>query len=244
MIADPYKILGVSENCTDDELKKAYREKSKKWHPDANIDAPELAEQKFKEVQEAYRQIVDARERGTGAYGGAYGTGGNYRQGSTGQSYGGSYGYRDFGGFGGFEDFFNQWANYSGARRAEEERIELTAARNYINNGHYREALTSLGQVPELERTARWYYFAAVASQRIGNNIDAMNHAKRAADMEPDNQEYRTLLQQLQNGGSWYQSRGETYQTSSGMPPAAGWCLSMVALNLCCNCFGGRVWWC
>ena len=39
MIANPYKVLGVSESCTDAELKKAYRDKSKKWHPDQNPDS-------------------------------------------------------------------------------------------------------------------------------------------------------------------------------------------------------------
>ena len=69
MIADPYKVLGVDPGCTDTELKKAYREKSKKWHPDQNPDNTEYAEARFKEVQESYRQILDARERGTSGYG-------------------------------------------------------------------------------------------------------------------------------------------------------------------------------
>ena len=48
MIADPYKVLGVDPGCTDTELKKAYREKSKKWHPDQNPDNTEYAEARFK----------------------------------------------------------------------------------------------------------------------------------------------------------------------------------------------------
>lgn len=238
MIADPYKVLGVDENCTDDELKRAYREMSKKWHPDANIDQPELAEQKFKEIQEAYRQIVDARARGFSAYGAPYGNQ------SSGYSSSQGYGYQDYGGFAGFDEFFNQWANYSRERRQQEESIELTAARNYISNGHYREALTALMQVQESARNARWYYYAAIASQGLGNNVDGLNYAKRASDMEPDNREYSQLLQQMQSGGTWYQNRGETYQTFGSMPSATGWCLSMVALNLCCNLCGGGVFCC
>lgn len=62
-IDDPYKILGVSPNASDDEIKKAYRELSWKYHPDANSGNPlaDLAEEKFKEVQTAYSRIMDMR---------------------------------------------------------------------------------------------------------------------------------------------------------------------------------------
>lgn len=72
MIADPYKILGISRNATNDEVKKAYRDLSRKYHPDSYVDNPlaDLAEEKFKEVQEAYDQIMKEREGGfnSGAY--------------------------------------------------------------------------------------------------------------------------------------------------------------------------------
>ena len=71
MISDPYSVLGVSPNASDDEIKKAYRNMSRKYHPDSYADNPlsDLAEEKFKEVQEAYKQIMDERERG-GSYSG------------------------------------------------------------------------------------------------------------------------------------------------------------------------------
>lgn len=63
---DPYKILGISSNATNDEVKKAYRELSRKYHPDSYVDNPlsDLAEEKFKEVQDAYDQIMKQREGG------------------------------------------------------------------------------------------------------------------------------------------------------------------------------------
>jgi molecular chaperone DnaJ len=232
MIIDPYKVLGVSEDVSDAELKKAYRDLSKKWHPDANPDDPERAEATFKEIQEAYTQIVDARAKGTSAYGRA-------QQSSSGSGYGSGGSYADYGGFGGFEEFFNQWTQYSNDRRRQEESNEMTAARNYINNGYYREAMNALQQVAEASRNARWFYYAAIASQGLGNNIDAMNYARRAADMEPGNAEYRNLLSQLQTGGTWYTRRGENYGGFGGVDSTTGWCLSMLALNLCCGCGGG-----
>ena len=63
---DPYKVLGVSRDASMDEIKKAYRNLSRKYHPDANINNPnkDQAEEKFKQVQQAYDQIVKERERG------------------------------------------------------------------------------------------------------------------------------------------------------------------------------------
>ena len=57
---DPYSVLGVSRDASDDEIKKAYRKLSRKYHPDANINNPNKAqaEEKFKEVQQAYEQIM------------------------------------------------------------------------------------------------------------------------------------------------------------------------------------------
>lgn len=66
-MTDPYEVLGVSRNADNDEIKRAYRALSRKYHPDANIDNPdkEGAEARFKEVQTAYKQIMDERERGS-----------------------------------------------------------------------------------------------------------------------------------------------------------------------------------
>ena len=95
---DPYQVLGVSRDASEEEIKKAYRKLSRIYHPDANVNNPnkEQAEEKFKEIQQAYQQIMKEREQGVS--GNSYG-GQGYGQGAYGSQ--GSYG-----GYGGFDDFF------------------------------------------------------------------------------------------------------------------------------------------
>ncbi|MBQ8398815.1 MAG: J domain-containing protein [Clostridia bacterium] len=60
---DPYKVLGISRDATDEEVKKAYREMARKYHPDNYINSPmsDLAEEKMKEINQAYEEIQKSR---------------------------------------------------------------------------------------------------------------------------------------------------------------------------------------
>ncbi|MDE6615384.1 MAG: DnaJ domain-containing protein [Lachnospiraceae bacterium] len=78
-MTDPYQVLGISPNATDDEVKKAYKELSRKYHPDSYANNPlaDLAEDKFKEVQAAYTQIMNSRANGGSGYSQGYQNGYN-----------------------------------------------------------------------------------------------------------------------------------------------------------------------
>lgn len=120
MMKNPYDVLGVSQSATDDEIKKAYRDLSRKYHPDANVDNPlaDLAEEKFKEIQEAYDTIMKEREQGGGSgYGYGYGYGGNsgYQQSGAGQN----------------------------------TSTERQAVYNFINNRRFHDALNLLNRMPD-----------------------------------------------------------------------------------------------
>lgn len=251
---DPYQVLGVSRGATEEEIKKAYRALSRKYHPDANVNNPnkDQAEEKFKEIQGAYQQIMKERTEGYSGsgYGGYDGQGyggasygrdydghgyGSNGSGGTGYGNGSGQGYGDrFGGFGGFGGFYG---GFAGRGMGYEEDSHLRAAGSYIRNGYYKEARTVLDNMGLQERNARWYYYSAVANAGLGNGVAALEHARRAAALEPNNGEYRSLLNQLESGGNWYQQRQAMY----GYPVMTGnnLCLKLCIANMLCNCCCG-----
>ena len=82
-MTDPYKVLGVSPSATDEEVKDAYRKLAKKYHPDQYADSPlkDLADEKMKEINEAYDAITAQRKAGGGqGYNGAYNNVGVYER--------------------------------------------------------------------------------------------------------------------------------------------------------------------
>ena len=220
MIRDPYSVLGVTRGAMDREIKKAYRTLSRKYHPDSYSDESQKnwAEEKFREVQEAYNQIVDERS------------------GKSRQSYGG------YGGYGGGQDY-------------TEEDQHLMAAMNYIRARRYNEAINVLNSMEN--RSARWYYFSSYANLGLGNNVVAMDYAKKAVDMDPGNQEYQQYYQQLQRGGTASPFGGGYAGGPFGGGYGGGYggyggygsygdscgtgniCCDLWCADTCCECMGG-----
>ena len=236
---DPYEVLGIQRGASDEEIKKAYRAKCKRWHPDLNPNDP-TAEEHFKEVQAAYDAIT---KEDTGPTAGAgygqqsYGSGYRQQQGYGQQNYGGFYGFDGFEGFEGFDPFGfgfgytgggQQGASYNGS-----DTPEMQTARNFVVNRRYAEARRVLDGITA--RNARWYYLSSLAHQGLGNSIDALQDARRAVQLDPGNTEYQMHLRRMQNPGQTYRTQ-TTYSQPGGL---MRWCWSMILLNLLCNCCCG-----
>lgn len=228
---DPFKVLGVDYNATEDEIKKAYRALSRKYHPDANVGKPNQSEyeERFKEVQQAYSMIMDSKQGRTvsGYTDREYQGGDNpFNQGDFAEFW------NEF--FGGF----NGGATYRNQTRTEDQ--YLVSAVNYIRNGYFREGLNVLNQIPEERRMGEWFYYSAFANYRVGNNSIALEHAKAACALEPNNISYRRLLAQLTGGETRYQQRSTNYGGNPTMMQR-DCCSNICSTFLCASlCLGGR----
>ena len=196
MIDDPYKVLGVGRDATDDEIKQAYRRLAKKYHPDLN-PGDQTAAQKMQEVNAAYEQIKNPekfqqQQQQSSGYGG----------------YGG-YGYDPFGGY---------QRTYQQQQPTGDQYQQ--AAYRYIRYGSYREALNVLQSCQN--RDARWYYLSALANDGLGNQVTALEHIRRAVSMDPDNEEYLDTLNAIENGGAAYRRQAGNFRgfTMHGSPLA------------------------
>lgn len=205
---DPYEVLGISRGASEEEVTKAYRKLAKKYHPDLNPDDPVAAE-KMAEINAAY-DLIKSGKADQPEYGPGYG-----QQGSPFGGFG-PFGYGGFGGYG--------QGGYSRQEYEERQPSEFESVLRYIQAGRFQEALHMLNGMPN--RTAQWYYYSAVVNARLGNQIQALQHAEKAVLMEPSNWQYRQLYAALQNAGKSYEQESRSYGRPLGM-------LSQLCLCLC-----------
>ena len=207
---DPYQILGVDRNATDEEIKRAYRRLAKQYHPDAN-PGDEYAAKKMQEINDAYDRIKNP-EKNQGAASGGQGY----------NPYGQSYGYDPFRGYYQRQSYGQKYTD-----------SHLQAAHNYILYRRYREALNVLAQF-EGVKGAAWYYLSALANHGLGNQVTALEHMRKAVSMEPDNQEYLNALDRMEHGGDAYRrTAGNFNGFDLRMNPCATLCLCMLCNRMC-----------
>ena len=215
MIEDPYKVLGISRDASDEEIKTAYRRLAKKYHPDLNPGDAEAAK-KMQQVNAAYEQIKNPEKAAQ-----------NQRSGQSG-GYGGGY-YDPFGGYGPFGGGYGQ---YGGANQQTGDSYQQ-AAYNYIRFGRYREAVNALAN--SAQRNARWYYLSALANEGLGNQVTALEHIRRAVSMEPDNATYLDMLERMEHGGDTYRRTAGNFTGFSGGSVCPSLCLCYFAQLFCCR---------
>ncbi len=265
MDENPYKVLGVDENASIDEVKKAYRKKARENHPDLNPDDPNAA-QRMNEINEAYDRIMnpekyaasDRRRAQSSTSSGGYSTTstGGYSSGRT--SYGGygqqtrqgSYGYGGSRGWTGdfdFDDFFGGYGGFAGRvepihpEPSNYDSAEMISAINLINSNHPLDALKILNSIPSTNRNARWHYISAIANKYAGNEVRSIEHIRKALQSEPNNADYQRAQAWIQQSAQTYQTHGgargfSTFSTNAGLLCCSMWVCGPFLCNYCRLC--------
>ena len=214
-MTDPYQVLGVSPSATDEQIKNAYRELARKNHPDNYVNNPlaDLAQEKMKEINEAYDQIQRQRKQQQQSYSG---------QASANRGYSN--------------------AGYSRQSYSGQGRSQFADIRQLLNSNRLGEAEELLEGIPQQRRDAEWYYLRGRVFYVHGWLDQAYSYYTRAVQMNPGNAEYQTALNQLmwqRNTGRPSGGYGDYRNVQSGGMSGCDMCSGLICADCCCECMGG-----
>ena len=198
---NPYKVLGVNEGASQEEIRAAYLKLVKKYHPDkyTDSDLKELANEKLVEVNEAYKLLTKKGGQSSHANRGGSGT---Y------DSYGGSY--------------TGSGSSYSGP-----DAQEFNRARAFINQSNLQAAKAVLDGIST--RNAEWYYLYGIIYLRQGWYDKAREYLTIACQQEPGNPEYAAAYNTIHSSGGAY-TRGTGGYSSYNCTPCP-LCASMLCCS-------------
>lgn len=215
---DPYEVLGVPSTASDDEVKKAYRNLARKYHPDNYHDNPlaDLAQERMKEINEAYEAVQSQRKAqrsgGYSASGAGYGTG-----------------------YGGYQSAYQgpYQGSYQGSSRYQRVRMA-------ISSGDLNLAEELLNA--QTNHDAEWNFLKGAICYRRGWLDEARRYYQTAVTMAPDNPEYQRALDILEGRGAAYRPDGYGSVTTGTCGNSD--CLRLCGATLCCNALGVPVCFC
>lgn len=207
-------MLGVAQNASDEDIKKAYRQLVKKYHPDryaGDARAQAAASEKLKQVNEAYDTIEKMRK---GGYNQGYGN-----QGYSNQSYGGynqGYGGQSYGGSQSNSAFMQV--------RQALQRNDLYTAESILNGIQ--------------NHNAEWNFLKGMVYFRRGWYEGAQQHFTRAVQMDPSNSEYRQAYETLNNTANVYENQYGEGGSVFKNPACRNGIICLACLGLQCCCYG------
>lgn len=211
---DPYQILGVPETASDEEVKRAYRELARKYHPDNYHDNPlaDLAQEKMKDINAAYEQITKMR---SGAKSGGYSSAGSS------------------GSYGSYGAYQQQYSSQSSSGSSVLQQVRIA-----INTGNISRAEALLANYSD--HNAEWNFLRGAVCYRRGWMDEAKRYYQTACQMDPGNAEYRQALEFMERGTeSAYHPGGQPFGTEVC---GGNLCLPLCCLWTLCN--GGGYWFC
>lgn len=215
-MSNPYEILGVSPDATDEEIKNAYREKARMYQEDKYQNGPlsGIADKKMQELDNAYDAIIANRRSGA-----SYSSSSTYSAGSA----------------------YNTNNSYSGNSYSQGSYTSPTYAeiRNQIKKNNLDAAQDLLDRIHPSERIAEWYYLQGMVQQKKGWANAAFENYQRAYQTDSSNPEYARAYQSMNSQRSGGYRTVNTNRGSGSECSFCNICQGLICADCCCECMGG-----